>query len=389
MTAKKAKTAAVHRRTTTTVVEGAGDEINILDNEPEQDQDELSALLELGGENEIKWQVSKLSQPNAGFCTDYSSGELSLSRIQDEWGGGQYRIKGTDTRGRFVGQRTIRIADKAKPQQQQAQQPQQDLQALLYKTMLDGAQRQADMLQNLLITMIQRPEKTTAAPDPIAMIAALKDIMQPAPAPKDNGIDTLLKGLELGKELAGGGDGGGGDWSSVIGKGLDTFKPLLVEGMKQQQAQQAPAMGTHQAPRTLPAPAASGATVNNQEGQNVNIVQMAKVLPWMQQQVRALVHQASRGKDPALYAEVFMDNLPEFVTVELIVERFNQESALDDLAAINSGVLNYREWFEAFRVEVLELISADPEDLPDFAGGISTDAPIGGDVLDHDGGGND
>ena len=386
----KSKAKVANQRTTVTTVRTTApdddDEIKLSTSEPIPDRDELAALIELGSESEVRWKVTKLSEPNSGYCADYSSNELSLSRIQEDWGGGRYRIRGTNDLGQFVGQRDMKIADKPRQQQLQVvqQQPQQELQAQMYKMMLDAARDQSSMLQNLLTSMINRP--ATQASDPLAMIAALKDILKPEKS--DGGIEVLLRGLELGKELSG--EGTGDNWSGLIGKGIDTFKPLIERIAKEPEKNPRGTANQEAAPAPaarLPAP---GTVPAQQEGDNVNVIQMTKILPWLQAQVKALLVQAVRDKEPALYAAVFLDNLPDFVSVELILQRFGQENAIDELSTINGGVLQYRQWFEEFRDEVLQQINEAMGNTPAHGNHVSNlqpGDPIGGEVLEHDGDG--
>lgn len=357
--ATKAKAAKI-RETTTTVVrrEGGDDEIELQQQAPQQiddDQgvhDELAGLLELGAD-ETRWQITRISPADkAGFCTEYTGGDISLIRMQEDLGGGRYRIRGIDSRGRFIGQRTVFIADKPRSLQQPAPQTLgNDAQQAMFNMMQQQAQQQIQMLTNLVTGLIAKPAQVTPPPDPIAMIAALKDIMKPEV--RDSSIETLLKGLELGKELASGGDGDG--MASVIGKGIDTFGPMLEQGLRSRAAAPQPVQARVVNP-------VAPQIQQPQEATNVNAFELAKLLPWMQGQLRALIHQAARQRDPALYAEVFMDNLPEFITPQLLLDRFSSASALDDLASLNSGVLNHSRWFEEFRAHVLEYLTTPPED---------------------------
>ncbi len=62
----------------------------------------------------------------------------------------------------------------------------------------------------------------------------------------------------------------------------------------------------------LPAPATTGAATTfpvTAPGDP-----MFQKLQWLKAQLGALLNQAARGKDPELYAEVMLDNLPTFVT---------------------------------------------------------------------------
>ena len=82
----------------------------------------------------------------------------------------------------------------------------------------------------------------------------------------------------------------------------------------------------------------------------------ARKIAWIKQQTVVLVYQASRGKSPALYAELFLDNLPPFLPEAEVLEQMQGEGAMQKLAMLNSKVLTFPEWFEEFRKEVVTMI---------------------------------
>jgi hypothetical protein len=86
-----------------------------------------------------------------------------------------------------------------------------------------------------------------------------------------------------------------------------------------------------------------------------------------------LVKRAARGKDPELYAEVFLDNLPTFVTEEEIAQRFQDANAIAQLAQVNPAVAEHAPWFESFRQSVLELLAGDDSEEPPHGNGAAHD----------------
>src|SRR6185436_5229433 len=52
-----------------------------------------AALAECGDAGQVSVQLIKVSpKEEAGACTTYASGELSIDRVREEWGAGVYKI---------------------------------------------------------------------------------------------------------------------------------------------------------------------------------------------------------------------------------------------------------------------------------------------------------
>lgn len=89
---------------------------------------------------------------------------------------------------------------------------------------------------------------------------------------------------------------------------------------------------------------------------------MLQLIQWMKQQTVMLCHQASKGKEPALYAELFLDNLPPGLTPETILAQLEAPDAITKLSQLNANVLKFPEWFEQFRQECIELLTGEDEE---------------------------
>ena len=87
------------------------------------------------------------------------------------------------------------------------------------------------------------------------------------------------------------------------------------------------------------------------------------MMQWLKKQLAVLVYQAKRDSNPQLYAAVLLDNLPDGLSEDLIREHFGDPTAVQKLAFVNPEVSSYTEWFEEFRVAVIEQL--DAEDEPD------------------------
>jgi hypothetical protein len=349
-----------------------------------EERDALDKLRELSGGNSLaKFEVRRvLPSAYAGYCTTLAAEEMTMERLQEELGPGTYAIRVRLPGGTFAGSDRVQIADLPKHRQPppQAAQPVVsqapaagggELGAVL-AAMQRSTDAQISMLTGLVQSLINRPApEAPAASDPLAVIEKLAPFLKPEKS--DGGADAvkmLLQGIELGKDLGGG--GGEAGFADVFMKGLDTIKTVAAT-----QPQPRPAARRVAAQETPPNNQPAAVAVP-QPKREVN--PMLRIIQWIKNQTVMLCHQAARQKDPGLYAELFLDNLPDGLTQEMIHERMQKPDAIEDLAAINPDVLKYREWFEAFRDEVIDLLEApeetDAEELPD-------DGEPAGEVIEH------
>ena len=95
----------------------------------------------------------------------------------------------------------------------------------------------------------------------------------------------------------------------------------------------------------------------------------------LQQQLAFLLRQAAARKDPEFYAEFLLDQSSD----EKVLAFAGQENAIEQLIALNGEVANYRPWFEALRVSILELTAPDAPGENEGRSGviIPAVAPVG------------
>lgn len=65
----------------------------------------------------ISWKIYRVGAQDHelnGYLDTWSTSQLDQGRLRDEFGGGTYRIRGQDSRGRFAGGRTVHVAGDAK-----------------------------------------------------------------------------------------------------------------------------------------------------------------------------------------------------------------------------------------------------------------------------------
>lgn len=337
----------------------------VADVTDDEERDALADLEALAGTG-ARFEIRRTAPAGfTGYVGTYQRDTFSPDLLQSEWGGGNFTLRVKNSRGEYVGSRQIVLAGeahhKAAPpvpvvsQQSHGGSAATELAPIL-KAMQESSNSQIALLTSLVTGLINKPAPVPPpATDPLDIIEKLAPILRPEKGGGNDAGDAvklLLQGVELGKELGGGGGGEAG-FADVMLKGLDTVKGLAA---------------SHPVPSPRPTPKPVPRSAGNVPAQepvrpapvNPEASPMVKLLQWMNQQVKLLVYQAARGKSPALYAELFLDNLPPFLTEAQVRERMTSETALDDLAGINAEVLQYRPWFEEFRRAVLELIDGPP-----------------------------
>lgn len=367
--------------TTVTKEEPAPDAVELEPNPEPLTQDEVAEidgvdyLLSLGGDDVVRYRVDKLpSKPGdrEAFCLNYSRTDLSLDAIRESFGGGTYKITVYNARSQYMGQKRVTIAELPRSSHPAALAgPSADLAAVLVAAKGDNSGLMMIMevfkqQSAMIAALLSKPAPVVPPPPSIMeMIAVMREMNRDQPkSSEESAVSMLLKGIELGKEFTGGGE----SMLGIAGKGLDMLRPLIERdataprGAAPAQRQALPASTAGAAAQ--PAPAAP--TTENDA--------MLKQLSWLRDQTRALCHQAARGRSPDLYAEVLIDNLPDFITPADLLARVRDPASVQQLAQLNADVLKYQPWFEEFRKAVVGFLTDEPP------------APAGGDEepLDHD-----
>src|SRR5271170_1687616 len=335
--------------------EDATPEIKVTE-APDEGDDELGSLLGVDG---LKYRVHKFptkpGEGGAAFCQDYTKEEFDPAAIRAAFGGGKFRVTVFDEKNRIVNSKQITLAELPRSSQPIAQAPaaapQSDgMQAM----MMEFIKGQAAMVAALLA----RPQAPVpAGPSLTDLLALIK-----ASESKTDAVDTLLKGLEMGQRLG----GGGGDGDSLLGLGktaLETLAPMI---RRQAEAPAAPV--TARLPHAQnPKPNGAAPVPTVEEKAKMEIVNK---LRWVNAMTADMCKRAAAGKSAELYAEVMLDNLPPYITIDEIAERFADPNAVAMLAQINPAVTTHAAWFESFRVAVNSMI--EPEEpappKPDIEG---------------------
>lgn len=369
----------------------AGDELELPggdggDGAPDpEEMDALGKLQELSGGNSMaRFEVRRVSGGNSGYAGTLGAEELTMERLAEDFGPGTYTIRVRLPGGKFAGSDRVQIAELPKHRQTAAPvapavvspaAPASNGVGEIIAAMQRSTDSQITMLSGMVKSLIERPLPTPPAPPPppdtIAILTLASKMFGDR---KDSGgFDQFMKGVEFGKEMTGSGET---DFGDLFVKGIDGLKELAGGGQTQQRPAARRALP---APGTVPAREAPAAAPQR-TGQQMNTI---KLLQWLNKQVQHLLVQAARQKDPELYAEVFLDNLPEGLNEPMILAQLNSPTAIDRLAQLNAGVLQYREWFEEFRVAAVKMLEGgdDSEDGEDD-GAEGGEAPAGGEFVE-------
>lgn len=346
---------AKKRNETVVVLRGGDSDTPEIDADT-PDMDELRAIAELEGGGDVKWTVfrtSDVGNKKSGYCGTLSTGDVTYQKIAEEWGLGTYRIRGTRSNGQFVKQQSVTISEEPKRATQTlmpAAAPStsiQDMIALMdaradkqSESMLKWAAILSPIFAPLLQNLFAGQKGTTLT----ELTTALANVKALDGGTKVDQMQEFTKLLELVDRVKGDGDGGkvGSNWVDVFRDGIKEVPNLLQTIAMARGAPMAPS------PAQLPAGVAENDKVNP----------MLQMMSWLKTQLAALVHQASMNKDPGLYAEVVLDNLPAGANPAQLQELLAKEDWWATLTQFYPGVQPYPQWFAECREELLKGLGA-------------------------------
>lgn len=326
-----------------------------LDGEDEPDPDELRALRELGAGSDVRWTVfrqSDMGGKRAGHCGTLSTSELTLDRIASEWGIGKYKIRGTRSNGQFAGQSTVTIAEEPKKPDAAAAQPAHNpMTEFLTLMEAQSAKRSAEMkewamilvpLATAVLPAILGRQNQPAGPTLADLTTTMMNMRSlSAPESGTSKFKELKEMLELTREMKPE-DNTGSTWVDLIRDGVKELAPIVPAMMHAAQNRNAPPAAATPAAQSGAAAARPQVTQGEPD-----------MLAWLKQQLQGLVHQASLNKDPSLYAEVVLDNLPEGADPKQLRDFLGGKTWWETLLAFHPPVAPYRKWFVDCRKELL------------------------------------
>lgn len=352
----------------------AAEDVNATDVPPTPEEpDSLQSLLsELAGSATGKITVYRTG-PNQKqtYVFQCAPEAFSLDDLRDRFNGGDFRLYITRN-GVLWKNMTVSVEPKQSGTSPEA--PPSSSDAVL-AIMREGFQKQAEVMRELVMrTAAPAPAPVSPLagmniPELVTSLATLmRTLAPPQPAANPNqGIELLLKGVELAQTLK---EGGGGEEPSLMGLMRDLIKsPLAAQAIAatmQQQTQPqprpaaprpqpgAPAIPHQPAPQPTAAPAPSFAGETPPPAQP----ETDSVNPILKHYLGMLVSKAENGADPTLYADLVLDNLTEGQLNQLLDA---QPSTVDYLIGIEPRVATQRDWFTVMVNTIALALEPDEE----------------------------
>lgn len=184
-----------------------------------EDADTLKSVLAQFGETNLVLKILRKSPTGPEFC--YQTDSLDEQFIQQNFGGGDYTVR-IFINGLFKHAINIKIANRLVDN---------------HTTVANSTDRHSEFLEKALLALLGRESPVQNTTTPVGELAqAMTQLHQLNGGGGDRSekmIETLIKGFELGKDLAGGGTG---DWKTEL---IGAVKHVLPEimgaytGMKQ------------------------------------------------------------------------------------------------------------------------------------------------------------
>lgn len=87
-------------------------------------------------------------------------------------------------------------------------------------------------------------------------------------------------------------------------------------------------------------------------------------LPWLREQLGRCASAAQKNRDPQLYAAMFLEELPEKLSLERVVQLVQDPQWLGKLAHFDARIAQQVPWWEAMRSELLTYIQEQLQPEP-------------------------
>jgi hypothetical protein len=375
--------------------------------------------LDAGGDG-VRWAIARVGDPDPaknGHLATWATQQLDADQIRDAFGGGKYYVKGRQADGNYAGHKTVTIADDA-PRRERvgitklngtlapegstvisdflSQQERRD------RERQDREDKRAEKREQLILAslpavatvfaaMFNRPQIDIAglaaalkpAPpppptDPIQMIAALKTL---APEPANPGRDPMATAITLFELLAdkAGNNGARADWLDVVKEGVKVLGPSVGGAIEQtilQARENGAAHGNSQngapQPAALSSPQQSPTLHIEQAASEAGMLDLLPHLTWLKGQMSKLAGAAARQRDPELYAAMFLEELPNGLTPQRVLELLSRSDWLQQLARFEPSINDTSApWWGQLREALLGMIreALNPKVAPSQAGG--------------------
>jgi hypothetical protein len=343
----------------------------------------------------------------AGFCDKIPVAEFDLSLLKTRYGPGTYRVRFNGPTGFLPGGSTIKVAP-APEKPTMTGSGAADVSSLLELMERRDAERRSrtddwmklgiSALGPVLAAWVSRSSQGT---DVAALVSALK----PAPGPSladlsqvmvnmrsmtepkgtESNVDTILRVFEAAQGMMGdkedGGKPGASNWIDIvrdlIKSAPDAIKPLLQAKMGAMMQAQRPTVAQVQPTAQAIAPVVpqpvnpippiqpTAVAENHVNGEgNVNIM-LTMMMPAIKENLAKVVGWAEKDRDPAIYADVLVDELPDnfanYIPLPKLFEYLNAPQWFEEVCKIEPRLQSHRAWCDDCRQCIIEIFNSMEE----------------------------
>lgn len=315
----------------------------------------LAAVLDNLGDSEAVLKIMRRAKTGGmEFCEQIAAdANFSPQYIKDNWGGGVYGVqlwgpKPGETGTKYLKSVTVKIA--GAPKEKKEPEPERAVAGGADPSLI-SLQLELATLKGMLAGM--QTAKASEGGSPLdnleKLTTVMKNLMPAAPMAAGNPSEMLAfvrEAMELGRSAVGGGDGEGTPWGTIIEKAVEPALGLIGQALAAQNA------GVHGTPVPVPVTETppAGTAPALQPGTPMWQAELAKIVP-------RLLRRAREGKSPELAADLFLEDAPGGVVLQLGELAKEPEFVMTTLALAEQyfpEVKEVRGWVEMFLKAVQE-----------------------------------
>lgn len=358
---------------------------DISDLQDDLDNQLHSIFSEVGGDErdtEFALKVYRVMEGKGKleYCFSCVPSELPiLDKLRDEYNGGTFEVR-VYKDNRIYRRRKVFIAPPPKKPEPASSHYSPDMSSIL-REMAEQQNRQFEQMRNLFSSVMttQTPAPTQQQPNMMEMMGAMvgimtqmKEFVTPA-QPQTNSFEQFAKVIEVVKDL--GLDGSEkGPWDGLASLAKEFAGPLIgtVSQMAEMQKMQTPAPARRpQNPQAQEMQRLNYQPMSPQEKGGNSTVETPSVNPAQQtapqneteqmnmvfkMYLNQLCQKAAQDADPALYAELIIDNVPEAHIKQLI----DRPDMIQFLSQHNPNVQQFAPWFIELQAAIREGLDPEP-----------------------------
>jgi len=383
-----------------TILEQGDEQLSyeLIDIPESEQEDGLSLVLEdLGVESGEDILIKVYQQDSLGKdaqCFDCTPEAINgiEDRLRDSYGAGDYKLKimtPTPRGGKSI-KRVVKLSIATPIEPEKVEPEKGDDIGSVISNMMDAMQTQNTNMMNmfresqlqsqnktqeLIITMMANKSSDEKQPSFIEQLAALKAIM-PEPEKQKDPMESILAMLNVTEKVKETISPEPAPAEGSMGQ-LLTMGSQLIEAAKNS-PKQAPPVQQNVTTQVNDHPQKQ--IENPPEQPDMNIIVKQK----LKNHLQVLCTKAAENRNPALWADLTIDEIPEQFYPQLIdVLGSDDEVAFVNMSEINPTIIEHREWFLTFIGEIRAAFTDDSDgevnddDTPD----LTTSTDSGDDTL--------